>query len=245
MTDETMPWQAGGCCPLCGGGELVASRFVYARDELGRETGHAVGLERRCRCRTTSGPSEIELYSGGYLDLTDPDPRQITLDDVAYGLSREHRYAGQTALPLTVAEHACLVARRVRDVGGTQLEQLAALHHDDSEALVKDVPAPLKRLLPGYKEIESRVMNAILSALGLDGLEVDSQVVHDADLWARAQEAHELMRDRGDGWTEVGGHRWDGKWRRLGEMTGEDARVRWLSTHYLLNATAGLRAFDE
>jgi len=185
--------------------------------------------------------SEIELYSGEYLDLERPDPRRINLDDIAVGLSREHRYAGQSRLPYTVAEHACLVQRRVRDEGGTALDQLAALHHDDSEALIKDVPAPLKRLLPEYRAVETRVMAAILTALGLDGLGVDDEIVHDADMWARAQEAHELMPSRGVGVHWDLEYVWDGKWRRLGQVDADDARVRWLATHYLLMAMSGLR----
>lgn len=177
-----------------------------------------------------TGEHEIELFSGTFLDLADPRPESISALDVAVGLSRENRYAGQSLEPYSVAEHALLVADRVASLGMSARLEAAALHHDDAEAFVKDVPAPLKSMLQGYDEVESRVRAAVLQALGVSGLPVDAPEVKDADLWARAQEAGELLPSAGRGWRSLvrGGYEWDGQRRGLGGRDAGEVAYEWL-----------------
>lgn len=47
--------------------------------------------------------------------------------------------------------------------------QYAALMHDAHEAYVGDVGAPLKTLLPGFRDVEERVRRAVLQAFSLTG----------------------------------------------------------------------------
>lgn len=83
-----------------------------------------------------------------YLHTTED---QIDINDIAFGLSRESRFAGQTSHFYSVAQHSLAVARAV------PLDYaLEGLLHDAAEAYCKDLPSPLKALLPGYKEIELR-----------------------------------------------------------------------------------------
>ena len=89
----------------------------------------------------------IELYTGGFLDFEKPDPAQIKLHDVAHGLAQLCRYTGQTRHFFSVAEHACLVANRLRKLGEPLMVQWEGLHHDNAEAFVGDVNRPLKDLL--------------------------------------------------------------------------------------------------
>ena len=109
--------------------------------------------------------TRIMLASGALFDLTDPEGSEFTLQDIAHGLGRVCRFAGQTNRFYSVAEHCFHVARNV------PLEHArAALVHDASEAFIGDVRRPLEALLPAYREIEARIEDAIASRF-LSGFE--------------------------------------------------------------------------
>jgi hypothetical protein len=99
--------------------------------------------------------THLELTSGRYLDYMDPRPEDICLADVALALANTCRWAGHCPHFYSVAEHACLVHDIVAERAARQhwtpalanVLQLAALHHDDHEAFVGDVPTPLKNML--------------------------------------------------------------------------------------------------
>jgi len=151
--------------------------------------------------RVRPGDFEIELVNGRYLDLSNPDPDVIDLEVIAHGLSNTGRYAGQTARFYSVAEHAVLVSKRLELMGQSVEVQLAGLHHDDAEAFIADISRPLKSLLPGYRELETKVRAACESALGLPFLPPSAHhAVKLADDWALACEAYKLMPSRGAGW---------------------------------------------
>lgn len=189
------------------------------------------------------GDHEIETASGLYVDLADPAPATIRLEDIAQGLANTCRYAGQTRRFYSVGEHAILVANKLAVDGASPFVQLAGLHHDDAEAYIADIARPLKTLLqPAYGEITSNIETAIQIALGvpmkLRG-EVAAQVKA-ADDWALAAEAHHLMPSQGRGWwcedlydpdaqpapTPPRGYR------------PEDVYVEWLYAHRRLTAAA-------
>jgi hypothetical protein len=50
--------------------------------------------------------STIRLASGRYLDLAEPDPAVITIEDIAAGLSKLCRFGGQISRFYSVAEHS-------------------------------------------------------------------------------------------------------------------------------------------
>lgn len=100
-----------------------------------------------------------------YFDFEDPSRSEITIEDIAAGLSRECRYAGQ--LPdyveiYSVAQHSVLCSQIVAPEF-----QLHALLHDAAEAYMGDLTSPLKRLCPDFKAIEKRVEAEIWSRFGL------------------------------------------------------------------------------
>src|SRR5687768_10005799 len=98
--------------------------------------------------------------AGNVIDLIDPKPDQITIEDIAAGLSKVCRFNGQIKDWYCVAEHSAHVAELVPN----QLK-LIALLHDASEAYLCDVPTPLKRALGDvYSDIEARVTAAIALA---------------------------------------------------------------------------------
>ncbi|RYE17907.1 MAG: metal-dependent phosphohydrolase [Sphingobacteriaceae bacterium] len=90
-----------------------------------------------------------------------PNPDDILIEDIALGLSREGRFSNQGHQRITVAEHSIRVCRRVPSEFA-----FCALMHDASEYLLKDIPKPLKNLLPEYRVIEGRLMFVISQKFG-------------------------------------------------------------------------------
>lgn len=149
--------------------------------------------------------TEIETISGRYVDVAAPRPETIHLDDIAHALANTCRYNGHTRTFYSVAEHAVLVADRLRALGHSPVVAMAGLHHDDAEAYLGDVVRPLKLALkPTYTDLERRMHRVIREALavaypGDEGW----QAVVDADNWALAIEARCLMQSRGEGWHDL------------------------------------------
>ncbi|WP_375458824.1 hydrolase [uncultured Enterovirga sp.] len=112
------------------------------------------------------------MLSGRRLDILDPSPLDVELDDIAHGLARVARWNGQTSGPFvySVAQHSCLVeALAVElDPGLADSERLALLLHDAPEYVMGDVITPLKAALgDGFATIERRLLQAVHIAFGL------------------------------------------------------------------------------
>lgn len=109
------------------------------------------------------------MLSGRRLDLLDPSPLDVEIEDIALGLSRVARWNGQTIGPhgFSVAQHAVLVADLVGSAAPPGL-QLAALLHDASEYVTSDLITPFKAAIgPAYKALEKRVEAAVFLRFGL------------------------------------------------------------------------------
>jgi 5'-deoxynucleotidase YfbR-like HD superfamily hydrolase len=107
----------------------------------------------------------LQVASGAVVDLAalEPDLTDVTLEDVAHSLSRLPRFLGHTRgdTPYSVAQHSCLVMALLDDGATRPLEQ-AAILHDAHEALMGDIPTPLKLALGGAATaIEVRLQRAI------------------------------------------------------------------------------------
>jgi hypothetical protein len=137
----------------------------------------------------------------GDLDLREPDPALITVEEIVWGLSSVCRYAGKTPKFYSVSEHSVLVAQHLREQGESGEVQLAAILHDAHEALVGDVLPCVKALVVGYRRIEKDLDRAILSGLmlPLDLLEKHHAVVKQSDTWALSAEVKCLLKARWDG----------------------------------------------
>lgn len=106
----------------------------------------------------------LGTVSGKKIDLLNPDPEQITLEDIAHALNCIPRFNGHTKQPFSVLQHSIGVADLVADK-----YKLAALLHDASEAYICDIPSPMKRLLgESYYAVERRLQAAIGSKFGVD-----------------------------------------------------------------------------
>ncbi|MEM9734373.1 MAG: HD family hydrolase [Pseudomonadota bacterium] len=112
------------------------------------------------------------MLSGRRLDLLDPSPLDVELEDIAHGLARVARWNGQTAgeHAFSVAQHSILVAQIVGHLLGKKKResQLYALVHDAPEYVIGDMISPFKSVMGGaYKDVEARLAAAIHLRLGL------------------------------------------------------------------------------
>lgn len=105
----------------------------------------------------------INTYSGKKLNLLDPFPEDINIQDISRGLAYNSHFGGQTPRFFSIAEHCLLVFNLMERAGrGFSPEILmAALLHDASEAYLGDMVKPLKVLLPEFQKIEQRMMEVI------------------------------------------------------------------------------------
>ncbi len=106
------------------------------------------------------------MLSGRRLDLLDPSPLDIEIEDIAHGLARVARWNGQTVgdHPFSVAQHSLVVERIVRRLKpkAGPMERLAALLHDAPEYVIGDMISPFKAAIGlDYREFEDRLRRAI------------------------------------------------------------------------------------
>lgn len=150
------------------------------------------------------GPHDIEASSGLFVNVVDPSPDMIRLEDIAHALGRVCRYSGHCREFYSVAEHAVFVSHRLQRQGYSLMTQLLGLHHDDAEAYLCDIPRPIKSLLqPVYGNLSDKMDAAIALALGLDfeGDPLHLPEIKDADNWALLVEARHLLPSQGRTWT--------------------------------------------
>ena len=104
----------------------------------------------------------IQTHSGKFFNFLDPKPEQINIEDIVWGLSMKCRFGGHTNIFYSVAQHSVLTSELVESK-----YKLSALMHDAAEAYTGDVPTPLKRLLPDFKQVEKRIEEAIFTKFNL------------------------------------------------------------------------------
>ncbi|MEM1192389.1 MAG: HD family hydrolase [Pseudomonadota bacterium] len=122
--------------------------------------------------RTPAPRAWQRMLSGRRLDILDPSPLDVEIEDIAHGLARVARWNGQTTgpLPFNVAQHSVIV----EDICSTMKPgwpvqwRLAALLHDAPEFVIGDMISPFKAALgPEYKNIEHGLQRAIHIRFGI------------------------------------------------------------------------------
>jgi 5'-deoxynucleotidase YfbR-like HD superfamily hydrolase len=112
------------------------------------------------------------MLSGRRLDLLDPSPLDIEVEDIAHGLARVARWNGQTLgeHAFSVAEHSLVVEEIAAHLepGLEPRWRLAALLHDAPEYVIGDMISPFKAALGvDYRAFEDRLETAIHLRFGL------------------------------------------------------------------------------
>lgn len=115
------------------------------------------------------------MLSGRRLDLLDPSPVDIEIEDIAHGLARVARWNGQTTgdWAFSVAQHSVLVERLMTEIQPdlTPEWQLAGLLHDAPEYVVGDMISPFKAAMGvDFKTLENRLQEAIHIRFGIPPL---------------------------------------------------------------------------
>ena len=146
----------------------------------------------------------MRTYMGKKFYPQDLRVEDICIEDIVHGLSGELRFGGQSPNRITVAQHSVWVAEKLPDH-----LKLAGLLHDASEAYLKDIPSPVKDLLPDYKRLEHDLMCVIADVFGLDDEFWHHPLVKQAD-------ADTLLYEMYLGWCDL--ERFDDEWRMLNRL---------------------------
>ena len=115
------------------------------------------------------------MLSGRILDLLDPTPMDIEIEDIAHGLAFVARWNGQTRgdYAYSVAEHSLLVEEIFGRLNpDTPVKwRLAALLHDAPEYVIGDMISPVKSAVgPGYGVLDERLTAAVHLRFGLPSI---------------------------------------------------------------------------
>jgi 5'-deoxynucleotidase YfbR-like HD superfamily hydrolase len=187
------------------------------------------------------------MLSGRRLDLLDPSPLDIEIEDIAHGLAFVARWNGQTRgdQPFSVAEHSLLVEEifaRLSPGGAPPARwRLAALLHDAPEYVIGDMISPFKAALGlDYREFEERLARAVRIRFGLPAAlpAAVAQRIKRADrasAWLEAvqlagfderEAGRHFRRPRFSGWQEM----------RLAPLPAAEARAAFLARFETLSA---------
>lgn len=169
------------------------------------------------------------MLSGRRLDLLDPSPLDIEVEDIAHGLARVARWNGQTngAHIFSVAQHTLLVEAVLRHQSPRvdHRVRLAAMLHDAPEYVIGDMISPFKAVIGGsYKVVEKRLLSAIHLRFGLQAVlpaEIEQQIKA-ADMGAAYLEATHLA-----GFSEAEAKRLFGRDPKLPAAAEKDYVTPW------------------
>jgi len=151
--------------------------------------------------RGTEAPPRAwqRMLSGRRLDLLDPSPLDIEIEDIAHGLARVARWNGQTHgdCAFSVAQH-CVMVEEIAAMVEPEIDRiwrLSALLHDAPEYVIGDMISPFKAALGfDYRAFENRLLRAIhvRFSLPLEVPEPIARTVKQADKAAAFLEATQL-----------------------------------------------------
>jgi 5'-deoxynucleotidase YfbR-like HD superfamily hydrolase len=137
------------------------------------QRAHGRGKQAKRLIRAVPSPRAWQrMLSGRRLDLLDPSPLDIEIEDISHGLARVARWNGQTngAHIYSVAQHSLFVEAlaRARTPRLDDRCRLAILLHDAPEYVIGDMISPFKAVIgDAYKATERRLLTAIHLRFGL------------------------------------------------------------------------------
>ena len=192
------------------------------------------------------------MLSGRRLDLLDPSPLDIEIEDIAHGLARVARWNGQTTgdNAFSVAQHSFVVeeiAAHIRP-GLESRWRLAALLHDAPEYVIGDMISPFKAALGlDYRTFEERLAAAIHLRFGLPA-RVPAEIKALIKAADRACAFFEATQIAGFGHAEslrLFGRPPAGYHLAIEPMTASAAQARYLDRYQVLAEAAGLKGADQ
>jgi hypothetical protein len=192
------------------------------------------------------------MLSGRRLDLLDPSPMDIEIEDIAHGLARVARWNGQTIgqHAFSVAQHSVVVEEIVAHIQ-PDVEprwRLAALLHDASEYVIGDMISPFKAALGvDYKLFEERLETAIHVRFGLPAKTpaLIKKLIKQADRACAFFEATQLAGFSHDESLEFFGAPPPGYHLRIEPQAPFDAQAHYLRRFEILSEAAGYVRHDQ
>jgi uncharacterized protein len=195
-------------------------------------------------------PAELRAWqrmlSGRRLDLLDPSPLDIEIEDIAHGLARVARWNGQTIgdHAFSVAQHSFVVEEIAAHVspGLAPRWRLAALLHDAPEYVIGDMISPFKAALGlDYRTFEERLETAIQLRFGLPA-RVPPEIktlIKTADRACAFFEATQIAGFGHEESLELFGAPPPGYVLKIEPMAASVAQARYLERYHLLAEAAG------
>ncbi len=135
----------------------------------------------------------IQTYTGRKFHPLDPAMTDFDLRDIAHSLSLLCRFNGHCLRFYSVAEHSVRVSRILPDD-----LKLWGLLHDAGEAYLTDLPRPVKGQMPGFRDMEDKILERVAQAYGLSWPMPGP--VKAADNTLLATEARDLMAPHPADW---------------------------------------------
>jgi 5'-deoxynucleotidase YfbR-like HD superfamily hydrolase len=186
------------------------------------------------------------MLSGRRLDLLDPSPIDIEIEDIAHGLARVARWNGQTLgdHAFSVAQHSVVVeeiAAHLRPELAPRW-RLAALLHDAAEYVIGDMISPFKAALGlDYQAFEHRLEGAIHIRFGLPAMTPGpiKALIKQADRASAFLEAIELAGFAHAEALALFGPAPPGCHPEMTPLAPAEAAARYLSRFHLLSEAAG------
>jgi hypothetical protein len=117
----------------------------------------------------------IVMADGSVFDYANPASTTMSIEDYAFGQAYESRFNGQTRCVAwggkrafySVAQHCIIMAQALLDDGYGRAIAYEGLMHEPGETVCKDMPAPAKAYLPGYRDFEKHCGSAIAKWFGV------------------------------------------------------------------------------
>ncbi|MDO8409848.1 MAG: HD family hydrolase [Phenylobacterium sp.] len=191
------------------------------------------------------------MLSGRRLDLLDPSPMDIEIEDIAYGLARVARWNGQTIgdHAFSVAQHSIVVEEIVAHIQPDIAPRwrLAALLHDAAEYVIGDMISPFKQALGlDYKVFEERLETAIHVRFGLPAKSPAAvkTLIKRADHACAYYEATQLAGFSGQEAVEFFGDPPEEYDLVIEPLSASQAQARYIQRYHVLSEAAGFAPAD-
>lgn len=107
--------------------------------------------------------SWIMTQNKNKVDILNLRPSDIDINDIIYSLSNQCRFNGHCNSFFSVAHHSVMVADLCSNENAFQ-----GLLHDASEAYISDIPAPFKKFLPDYENMEEAIQDCIYTKYNIN-----------------------------------------------------------------------------
>lgn len=138
----------------------------------------------------------MQVQGGRVFYPMDPRANEVFLEDIGFALARINRFNGHADQCISVAQHLCQCQWMAYSEGYGVRVQYAVLMHDAAEAFIGDMVRPLKVYMADFKQVELKVMAAIMEAL--DVPKMDDSLIKRFDNFGWAWEKRDCFKSAGE-----------------------------------------------